>query len=410
MSVSAWERRESLPHFPALDGIRGPFAIAVLSYHAGMGFSGALTMMTGFFVLSGFLITALLLHEWQRTGSIDLLRFVLNRARRLLPAAMLVIVLIAIFWNVLPLMWIPEDANYDAIRRMNVDLLSATFYVYNWRRAYGPEWQGFTALYYPNPPEASPVSHLWSLSVEEQFYAFFPVITLILLKGFRNVWALAGASVIGILAILVFGPWLGNPDGPQVLPLVDRLYNGTDTRMTEVLCGVIVGVVYSTPRGREILLGSRITRTLGTVAALIALYWIFNAHISDWWIYQRGLVVIGAVYALVIAACIQPTGLLVRVVSWSPFRWIGLRTYGLYLYHFPIQCWVDERSVDWGDWTLYGIRMLLSVVAAAVSYEFLELPIRRGTAPRRSWWWAVAGMGFLAVTLTAVTIGVWRPA
>jgi len=148
---------------------------------------------------------------------------------------MVVIVAVAITWNFLPLMFVPEDADYDALGRLNVDLVSAALYVFNWRRAFGPEWEGFTAIYYPNPPEASPIAHLWSLSVEEQFYAFFPVICLILLKVFRSEWAVAIASGLGILASLLFILWLGEVTGPAVLSQIDRLYNGTDARIGEVL-------------------------------------------------------------------------------------------------------------------------------------------------------------------------------
>ncbi len=403
------DRSNRLPHFPALDGIRGPFAIAVLSYHAGMGFSGALTMMTGFFALSGFLITSLLVLEWQKTGNIDLLRFVVNRARRLLPAAMVVIAIVAIAWNLLPLMTVPADAGYDAQGRLNVDLLAATFYVFNWRRAFGPEWEGFSAMVYPNPPEPSPIAHLWSLSVEEQFYALFPVVCLIALRLFRSEWAIAVAAVTGMLAVYFGAPWIGEVDDISVLRQIDRLYNGTDSRIGEVMWGVVLGVLYTTPGGEKILGHRRTIAILGLAATGVATYWTFAAQISDFWLYRGGFLLVGLVYTLIIAAAIQDRGPVVWLFGWKPFQWIGVRSYGLYLYHFPIQRWVDETLVDWGDWTLYSVRMVLTVVLTAVSYEYLELPIRRQIRPRAPLVWAVAGLAFVAVVLTCVTLGVWAP-
>jgi len=401
--------RTRLPHFPALDGIRGPFAIAVLSYHAGMGFPGALTMMTGFFALSGFLITSLLLIEWQQTGRIDLIRFIVNRARRLLPAAMFLLVLIAIFWNLLPLMTVPEAGDFDAHSRLNVDILAATFYVYNWRRAFGPDWEGFSALTQGVVPEASPVSHLWSLSVEEQFYAIFPLCCFVFLVKLKSVRALGFAACLGIVACYTLTPALPSPDSPDALRALDRLYNGTDARLGEVLVGVLLAIAYHTPSGSRFLQESRAVRVAGCLCLVVATYWTFWASIGDWWIYRGGFLILAIVYTTIIAAGIQSQGLVSALFGWPPFQWIGVRSYGLYLYHFPIQRWIDERAVDWGDWTVYSVRMAATFLMAAISYDFLELPIRRRQKPRYPLWWAAAGLASIAALLTAVSMGVWAP-
>ena len=396
-----------MKHFPALDGIRGPFVIAVVSYHADMGFPGALTTMTGFFVLSGFLIASLLLREWQRDGHIDLTRFMLSRARRLLPAAMVTIAVVAVAWNLWPLMYVPPEADYDALGRLNENLVAATFYFYNWRRAFGPTWEGFSSYVHPYPPEASPIGHLWSLSVEEQFYLLFPLCCLLILTVFRNVWAVAVAAILAIIAAAFFVPSLGPVDSQEALSTVDRLYNGTDARLGEISMGVILAVIYATPKGTRFIEGSRWVAVAGVLATLVAGYWIFYSAITDWWLYRGGLLLVAAVYATVIAAGIQSQGVVPLLFSWAPFRWLGVRSYGAYLYHLPILRWIDDTVVDWPDWTLYLVRMAVTILVAAVSYEFLEIPIRRRCRPRFSWWWALAGMIPIIALFTAIMLGVW---
>lgn len=388
-----------LPFFPGLDGLRGAFAIAVLTYHAARGFPGALLAMTGFFVLSGFLITSLLLAEWQRRGSVAVGHFLANRARRLLPAAFVTLAFVAVFWSVLDLQQtgtLPAD---DVATQFHHELLGALFYVHNWVRVVAPSWNGFGEVMLLTGVEPSPIAHFWSLAVEEQFYLFYPLILILVLRVGRSRLALAGVAGAVIVAVWVFSPTLGNLEGAAALARMDRIYFATDTRISELLAGVLLGIAFSYPHCRAWIQASRWVMVAGSVAMLLIVYAWLTISIGERWLYNHGLLGVALVFVVIIAALTQPGGPLVAAMSFRPLRWLGERSYALYLYHFPVMLWLDAETLAIDPWLRYALQMSVTIVLAAVSYTFLEVPVRRRAMPRASGWWATAGLGFAGAVL-----------
>jgi len=370
------------PYYPALDGLRGYFLIAVVLFHAGWSFSGALLTMSGFFVLSGFLIASLLIAEYERYQRINVGQFLLRRARRLLPASMISIVLIGVLWNSFDLRNSGAIDPDEVARHTNIDLLSATFYVYNWRTINGPSWGGFGAFPRPNPPESSPISHFWSLAVEEQFYLFFPFIALLALGVMGGRRALGVISGTGIVLAIAFQPTLEGKEGIDRFTQMDRIYQGTDVRMAEFLIGALMAVAFSYPLVRRWLADSRLVMIVGIAVFALMTYWLFVIEIFSFWLYDRGrFAFIGALFGVIIFALTQPSGPLVRLLDNPVLRWLGQRSYGMYVYHFTLMRLFDHELLGWSRWPLLILQVSLTVIAGALSYTYVEQPIRRGYWP-----------------------------
>jgi peptidoglycan/LPS O-acetylase OafA/YrhL len=218
------EVRASGPHIGGLDGIRAIAVIGVLGFHAGVrGFGGGLLGVDIFFVLSGFLITSLLLDEWSATGTVSFRRFYERRARRLLPGLFLLLLLVAAYAQ-----WFAET---DTLSTLRGDALSTILYVANWRFIFS----GQSYFVHFGPP--SPLLHTWSLAVEEQFYLVWPAVALFVLRR-RGRRGLAVAASIFMVASAVLTAVLLR-DGVSV----SRLYYGTDTRTQELMAGAVLAVV-----------------------------------------------------------------------------------------------------------------------------------------------------------------------
>lgn len=376
-------KRALLPFYPALDGLRGLFVVAVVMYHAHFSFSGALILMAGFFVLSGFLIGSLLIAEFERDGRVDIPQFLLRRARRLLPASMITIVACAALWNVFDLR---DPGGVDpavVARETNVDLLTATFYVYNWKLIDGPIWAGFGAMMLPRAPESSPINHLWSLAVEEQFYLLFPLFAVAALFWARGRRGLGAVSILGIVLAIALQPTLDGQLGVEKALVMNRIYVGTDVRVAEFLTGVVMAVAFARPAMREWITTSRWVAAAGITVFAIVTWGVFAFHITSYWLYGRGgFAATGLVFAVLIFALTQKSGPLVWLHDFAALRWLGERSYGLYVYHFPIMRILDDL-VDWSRWPLLIAQVGLTLLAGAVSYSYFELPIRQGRWRRR---------------------------
>lgn len=365
------QNKTRLPYLPGLDGVRALAVIAVLLYHADLPISGGFLGVESFFVLSGFLITALLLAEWNQHNWIDLRAFWLRRARRLLPA--LFVMLLGTLL-IVALMLRGERIELGA------DMLAALGYVMNWRLiASGQSY--FDPLVRP-----SLLQHLWSLAVEEQFYLLWPLIfvagmRVLHRKGFL---ALILAAAIGSTMLMA---WRYQPGGDP-----SRIYYGTDTRASGVLIGAALALVWkptsaTTERSRRmtwLLDGAGIC----ALAALIACFiWVSERHSL---LYRGGFTLIDVLTALVIAALTHPNArIMPRLLGWSPLRWIGLRSYGLYLWHWPIFM-VTRPFVDLPLDTLpvLGLRLAIVGILVELSYRYIEMPARQGAAERivSNWW------------------------
>ncbi len=351
---------------PALDGLRGVAVIWVLLYHGGVTWArGGFLGVDVFFVLSGYLITALLLAEWQQKGSIDLAAFWTRRARRLLPALLVLLVAVAALAPVL--------ASPSQRSMLRGDGLAALFYVSNWRLvASGQSYFAQFAL-------PSPLRHTWSLAIEEQWYLVWPVAVaagLRLLRG-RTKPLLAGAVALATGSALLMA-WLVPASGDP-----SRVYYGTDTRAQALLAGAVLAMALPLAR-RTWPRVARLGLQAGGVAAAICLLAMFTmVSDSDRWLFHGGYALAAMAAATVIAASIQPgRGPVRSPLSLRPLRAVGRISYGLYLWHWPLYLALTPDSTGLAGARLLFVRSAATFGAATLSWHLVETPVRRGALRR----------------------------
>jgi peptidoglycan/LPS O-acetylase OafA/YrhL len=379
-----------LPYLPGLDGLRALAVVAVLLYHAELSWlPGGFLGVEVFFVISGYLITALLLTEWRQHGRVDLKGFWIRRARRLLPALYLLLAVTLAY----AVVFLPGE-----VAGLRGDVIAALGYVTNWYLVFGHE-SYFEAIGRP-----SLLKHLWSLAVEEQFYLLWPPVLAVGLSLGAKRWrqrrvmlvALSGAVASTLLMVVLYRP--------EVDP--SRIYFGTDTRATGLLIGAALAFVWtpwpgrrSGERGRSVAARrwSRLRRRWGwtaplllDVAGLAALGGLvaFCLRLGEYqpFLYRGGLASVGLATAVVIMACAYPyTRLGTYLLGLRPLRWIGVRSYGIYLWHWPVfMVTRPQLDVSIEGLPLLALRLAVTVVLADISYRYVETPIRRG-ALERSW-------------------------
>ena len=351
-----------LPYEPALDGLRALAVGAVIAYHLSFAWaSGGFLGVDAFFVLSGFLITSLLLGEWRRFGTIKFRSFWIRRARRLLPALLLVLVAVAVY--------AATSVPADQLGQLRGDGLATLFYGANWR--FIATGQSYFTLF----TTASPLRHMWSLAIEEQFYLVWPLVTfacLGLVRGRR--WLLAAVCGVGAVASSLVMAAVYTPANPS------RAYYGTDTRAQLLLIGGLLAVALArwSPRAAT----TRATINVASIAGMAYCFWAW-AEISDTasWMYRGGYFVFGVAVAAVITGVIQPSQprfLLRRALSLPPVVWVGRISYGLYLWHWPVIVFVTPTRTGLDGWRLALLRVGLTLVIATLSFYIIELPIRSG--------------------------------
>lgn len=380
--------RARIPHVPALDGVRGAAVAAVLVFHADH-LSGGFLGVDLFFTLSGYLITALLIAEWRSSGTIALGRFWIRRARRLMPALLAVIAAVAVYAAVYST---PAE-----LGRIRDDGLAALFYVANWHeiaagRGY---WDAFASR--------SPFEHMWSLAIEEQFYVFWPLLAFGLMKlGKGSTRWLGAFCAIAGLASAVTMIVLHTPGGET-----SRVYFGSDTRAAAILIGAGLAILLA-ERGHVSSARSRVLLELAGWASLLSLVaaWKFTSLASDR-LYEGGFLAAGLGAAVVIAAIVHPQrGGLSKLLAIQPLRWLGLGSYGLYLWHWPIFVWLSKSRTGLDGWTLTAVRLSVSAAVAYASYHLIEQPIRHGALTK--WRGALAvpvGFAGAAAALVLATVG-----
>ncbi|HEU5308193.1 MAG TPA: acyltransferase family protein [Acidimicrobiia bacterium] len=395
--VKSPERPERLGYRPALDGLRAIAAGSVLLYHGGVSWSsGGFLGVDVFFVLSGFLITALLLTEWERTGGIAIISFYGRRVRRLLPALLLVIAAVALYAVVL--------APTSQISQLRGDLFSTFGYFTNWRLVFTHRGY-FDAFAAP-----SPLKHTWSLAVEEQWYLIWPIVVVGLLKLTRRANRdLRPALLVVAAACVASTIWTAIIYTPGADP--SRVYYGTDTRAQELLTGAVLAFV-CVIAGRYSLRSP--WRGIAGFTGLVALGWTFAlfAIVDDrtTWLYQGGLLLFSFAVALVILAAIQPRGVLPDVLSLGPLRWLGKISYGLYLWHWPIYVAATSTRTGLDGTPLLLLRLALTVAVSTASYYLVEAPIRHHTFRPRTLALTVPAVIAVAVTVILVTTSAAPPA
>lgn len=387
--VNAPERR--LSYQPALDGMRALAVAAVLAYHADLPFArGGFLGVDAFFVLSGYLITGLLLAEWRANGSVNLAAFWARRARRLLPALFLVLAAIAGYAIVSA-----ESAQLDKLRS---DSLATLGYFTNWRLAFSGE------SYFDQFSLPSPLRHTWSLAIEEQWYAFWPLLLAVLLwwrRGSPRVLLAVAVAMAAGSALLM--AWLYDPQADP-----SRVYYGSDTRAQSLLVGAVLAMLLA-QHGPLRARASRWLLQLTAVAGVAYVGWLWVATPDNsQFLYRGGLLLSAVAVAVVITAVVQPQpGPLGRLLSVDPLRRLGLISYGVYLWHWPIFLALTPERTGLGDTSLLAAKIALTLAVAGSSYYLLEMPVRRGALRtwRVSWAVAPAVTAVLAVGLVMATRG-----
>ena len=381
-----------LGYQPALDGLRGVAVAAVLAFHAGFGWAtGGFLGVSAFFTLSGFLITTLLLTEATATGRIRLRAFWARRFRRLLPAAMLTLGGVVVFGAFV------ADANQ--LQALRGDVLAALADVANWRFVFtGSSYADLFA-------EPSPVQHFWSLAIEEQFYVTFPVLVAVVVAVRRRprpaLLVVLAAMAAGSITLMLVLRDPGRDFG--------RVYYGTDTRAVELLAGALLAIVSVGPGGTH--RGPRRPLLAWTgLAALIVMIviWVTTAQ-SDEWLYRGGLALHAALAALVIAAALRP-GPVRSLLAIEPLRRLGVISYGVYLYHWPVFLWLSPERTGIDGWTLFALRVAVTWFLADLSYRFVEAPVRAGRRLRGRRSWVAAPVAAVAVSVALVAVTAHPPA
>ena len=360
---------ERLPYMPGIDGLRAIAVVAVILYHAEFGFiPGGFLGVEVFLVISGYLITSLLILERVKTGKIDLKEFWTRRARRLLPALGVLLLLVTTSALLFA---------RDALFRLNHDVLGALTYSTNWLMIFRQE-SYFEA--FARPPL---LRHLWSLAVEEQFYLFFPLIfagVMILVSRRSTGYGQTARRFMGFAAVAVIAStalmWL------LYVPYEDpsRVYFGTDTRASGLFVGVALAFAWQPWRFTKMLAtrGAVILNVAGFAALGFLTYILLTIGEYDIFLYRGGFLLVSILTAVVIAVTVHPQGALNPVLGNKLFVWIGKRSYGLYLYHWPVFVLMRPGiDVPWGRWPTFIAQITVTVLITEASYRWIEQPIRR---------------------------------
>ena len=386
-------------YMPGLDGLRALAVLAVIAYHEQLGWApGGLLGVGVFFTLSGYLITDLLLGQWVRSGGLNLGDFWLRRARRLLPALFVMLAAVTAWVTVM------SPARLASLRGA---VAGAATYSSNWYYIY--THNSYFARFAP----PGPFDHLWSLAVEEQFYLVWPWVLLLgvyFLRGRKPgavrwlalpTLALAAASAVAMLMLY----------HPGYDPT--RIYEGSDTRACGLLVGAALAMVWPSRRTARTALWTRVALDGAGFAGLAVIgVMIWRVGQYSAFTYQGGLVLLSVATAGTVAAVAYPGSLVGVMLGWKPLRWIGVRSYGIYLWHYPVIILTSPANSA-EDLPRAALQVAASIGLAALSWHFVEEPIRRGALglawkrmrSRTAWQAQPAGVGgWAAVTGGAMVV------
>ena len=391
MSIESAEGRAG--YLPGLDGIRTLAVGAVVAYHLGVPFfDGGLLGVSVFFTLSGYLITSLLLQEFERRGVIGLQAFLLRRARRLLPALLLMLPVVVVT---------TAFARPDKLISTARQAFFALLYVANWTTiAQGDD-------YFQRFAEPGPLDHLWSLAIEEQFYIVWPLLVFglfALARRARLEWWRAPLAVVTLL-LAVASTWaivhLYEPDALNHT----RAYEGTDARAAALLVGAMAALAL--PLGRVAQVSSRALRIALDCGGVLGLAGVLAciACTDEYspFLYRGGELALSAATVALTVAAAHPRTLVARVLGVLPSRWLGARSYGIYLWHLPVVVFTPSQLLAERPFLRGAVQLGVIGLLAAVSFRLVEEPIRRQTVSPARWRLAFRALVLApAVTLTLV--------
>ena len=349
--------------------------IVIMGYHGGLFLtSGGFYSLDTFFTLSGFLITTLLVAEWQQSGHIRLARFWARRARRLLPALLLLVLAVVIYVALFS-----APGTYGGLR---LDAFSALFYVANWHFIL------VGSNYFARTGPTSPLLHTWSLAVEEQFYLVWPLVVIAVVRSRFGLRLLLTVCVAGALASATLMAVLYSPANQN------RLYYGTDTRAQSLLVGAALSVSLTLLAKRRSELGAVTsapslwrarTRSARLVMigvgiigiAITGALWAL-VNVDDAFAFRGGFLLAAVSTVCVLASVVvAPGSVLTSFLTIRPLRYLGRISYGMYLWHFPLFLWIDHANTGLDDVPLFVVRFASTVVIASASFYLVEQPIRQ---------------------------------
>ncbi len=384
-----------VPHLPGLDGMRALAVVAVMVYHANKSWlHGGFLGVEVFFVISGYLITLLLIAEHERTGTVDLKGFWKRRFRRLLPGLFLMLAMLMVYIAIF---------ERSAQGRTRGDILAGVGYISNW-------YQIWVGAGYTATEAFAPLRHLWSLAVEEQFYLIWPLVMIVILKRAwgqlpRMALWLFGVSVMITLVVAVLfvpgdidsGCVAGSSHGYWVIAgrcisINDTLYLSTITRAGGLMLGAAFAMVW---RPVAVMRGPLRDKArqldvlaLAGIVVLGLLMWavrladpatdILTGSRFDPWLFRGGLFLAGLATVMAIAAVTHQGSIIGKLLGNPLLSWVGTRSYGLYLFHWPIYQIIRHEAGKTLTLGQFLLAMALTVPITEASYRFVEMPIRRG--------------------------------
>ena len=385
-------------HLPALNGLRGVAVAGVVAYHLQLGWAkGGYLGVDLFFVLSGFLITTLLLEEWVGTGRIDLAAFWGRRARRLLPALFLVVAALALYLVCNALFGGPGANGLIDLSGLRGDAIATLLYVNNWHLIYAHQ------SYFAQFSTPSPLQHTWSLAIEEQFYLIWPLVLLLLLHLARRGWRRAGVVVTVALGV-----------GSSVLmaalfhPGVDpsRIYYGTDTRLFDLMAGATIAFLAAS-RPQPNARARRNLHLVGPAAAVVlGVFWVRAGTAGGLpinFMFEGGFLLCAALAGLVVAdARLVEPGWFARGLAWRPLHFIGTISYGIYLWHWPVIVYLTAARTGLSTLPLDLLRIAVTLAVSTASYYLVERPVRLARLRGGARFWGAPLVGVLTAVLIVV--------
>jgi peptidoglycan/LPS O-acetylase OafA/YrhL len=379
-----------LPYMPGVDGLRAIAVLAVFVYHfhnGGGWLPGGFLGVDVFFVISGYLITSLLLSEFRKEGRVDLVRFWLRRARRLLPAVgvfIAVVMIIGAFFDL------------GQISTLRGQALASMAYVTNWDLILSHQ------SYFQEFARPSLFRHLWSLAVEEQFYLLWPLAFAFCMTRFGHrrlvIGVIVGAIASSLLMAILFDP--ANPN---------RVFYGTDTRATPLLIGVALAFVWHPERLKPQTgtLAPAALDALGAFGLSMVVISFLTVHDYEISLYHGGFLLLSIWTAMLVAALAHPAARIGRTLGNPGLRWLGVRSYSFYLWHWPIlELTRPGVDVPLHGPVLFTLQLGATLALADLSYRYVEQPFRRSSSWERPDWLRIGRVGIaVGVTLVVLIVG-----